>query len=248
MSGLRQKRLSFSVPPWPVESEDPLNLRSRSLLRSIVPLLLGCAFVTVAKGAQPIHVLVWDERQPRQSQAYDNFLGNEIATRLARSSDRLQVRSVCWVASIGELARSFDRPAGAHQKTRSPRPRFISTCGRVSRAITKMIASGVAVPEASARRLSTTGYHPVGKYSNNPLGHLLCIFCLTIPGPGANQKEPVIVRKGSIATRDRDPTISLSLQGERSAREISRGVLDNTAARPCRLMKTAPQTIGFASG
>ena len=24
--------------------------------------------------ADPVHVLIWDERQPRQSQAYDNFL------------------------------------------------------------------------------------------------------------------------------------------------------------------------------
>tara|TARA_R110002073_G_scaffold108132_14_gene242975 strand:- start:2298 stop:2588 length:291 start_codon:yes stop_codon:yes gene_type:complete len=34
--------------------------------------------------------------------------------------------------------------------------------------------------EASARRLKTTGYHPVGKYSNNPLDHLLSQSCLTI--------------------------------------------------------------------
>jgi len=30
----------------------------------------------------PIRVVVWDERQPEQKQAYDNFLGNEIAARL----------------------------------------------------------------------------------------------------------------------------------------------------------------------
>lgn len=44
--------------------------------------------------AEPIHVLVWDERQPRQSQAYDNFLGNEIAARLKASTDDLELRSV----------------------------------------------------------------------------------------------------------------------------------------------------------
>ena len=44
--------------------------------------------------AQPIHVLVWDERQPRQAEAYDNFLGNEIVMRLKASSDDLELRSV----------------------------------------------------------------------------------------------------------------------------------------------------------
>lgn len=40
----------------------------------------------------PIHVLIWDERQPRQSKAYDNFLGNEIAEHL--KSDKFEIRSV----------------------------------------------------------------------------------------------------------------------------------------------------------
>lgn len=44
------------------------------------------------KRTTPIHVLVWDERQPRQSQAYDNFLGNEIAERL--KSDNFEIRSL----------------------------------------------------------------------------------------------------------------------------------------------------------
>lgn len=44
--------------------------------------------------ADPVHVLIWDERQPRQSQAYDNFLGNEIASRMNR--DEFEVRSV-WL-------------------------------------------------------------------------------------------------------------------------------------------------------
>ena len=41
----------------------------------------------------PIRVVVWDERQPRQQQAYDNFLGNEIAACL-KSRGGLAVRSV----------------------------------------------------------------------------------------------------------------------------------------------------------
>ena len=43
----------------------------------------------------PIRVVVWDERQPRQQQAYDNFLGNEIAACL-KSRGGLAVRSVGW--------------------------------------------------------------------------------------------------------------------------------------------------------
>ncbi|NBW95295.1 MAG: hypothetical protein EBR28_00830, partial [Planctomycetia bacterium] len=31
----------------------------------------------------PIRVVIWDERQPEQKQAYDTFLGDEIATRLS---------------------------------------------------------------------------------------------------------------------------------------------------------------------
>ena len=48
-------------------------------MRTLLLLLLasGCA-----TAAAPVKVLVWDERQPRQSEAYDNFLGNEIARRL----------------------------------------------------------------------------------------------------------------------------------------------------------------------
>jgi trehalose utilization protein len=41
----------------------------------------------------PIHVVVWDERQPAQKQAYDNFLGNRISDHL-RSEPGMQVKSV----------------------------------------------------------------------------------------------------------------------------------------------------------
>ena len=42
--------------------------------------------------ASPIRVLVWDEQQDRQAEAYDNFLGNEIAIHLRQFGD-LQVVS-----------------------------------------------------------------------------------------------------------------------------------------------------------
>jgi hypothetical protein len=58
-----------------------------------------------------------------------------------------------------------------------------------------MIASGVAAHQCSPPT-STTGYHPVGKYSNNPLDHLLSkITTKTTIGSGANQSEPTIARK-----------------------------------------------------
>ena len=41
----------------------------------------------------PVRVLVWDERQPEQSQAYENFLGNAIAGHLAKQPD-IRVKSV----------------------------------------------------------------------------------------------------------------------------------------------------------
>jgi trehalose utilization protein len=43
--------------------------------------------------AAPIRVVVWDERQPEQKQAYENFLGNAIAEALSRR-DGIEVRSV----------------------------------------------------------------------------------------------------------------------------------------------------------
>ena len=53
-----------------------------------------CPFFTVMTDAdEPIHVIVWDEQQPTQKKAYDNFLGNEIAGFLKKQPG-LVVRSV----------------------------------------------------------------------------------------------------------------------------------------------------------
>lgn len=41
----------------------------------------GCA---VRPSARPVRVLVWDERQPQQKQAYPQWLGNQIAGHLGR--------------------------------------------------------------------------------------------------------------------------------------------------------------------
>ena len=48
-------------------------------MRTLLLLFIASSWATAA---DPVKVLVWDERQPRQSEAYDNFLGNEIASRL----------------------------------------------------------------------------------------------------------------------------------------------------------------------
>ena len=36
--------------------------------------------------AKSLNVVVWDERQPDQKKAYDNFLGNQIADHLKGKS------------------------------------------------------------------------------------------------------------------------------------------------------------------
>lgn len=63
-------------------------------MRMALPALIILLCQAVAATAEPIHVLVWDERQPDQSKAYENFLGNEIAARLEASTDGLKLRSV----------------------------------------------------------------------------------------------------------------------------------------------------------
>lgn len=77
-----------------------LKCRKRNAMISVVRLFVICHFViclsvsSFARAADSIHILVWDERQPRQSEAYDNFLGNEIAKRLAATDSDFEVRSV----------------------------------------------------------------------------------------------------------------------------------------------------------
>ena len=56
-------------------------------------LLLSCTYLLAAEPARPIRVVVWDEQQPAQKQAYENFLGNEIASFL-KQRPGLDVKSV----------------------------------------------------------------------------------------------------------------------------------------------------------
>ena len=57
--------------------------------------LAACLIVArMATAAEaPIRVVVWDEQQPSQKEAYDNFLGNCIAAHL-RAQPGFDVRSL----------------------------------------------------------------------------------------------------------------------------------------------------------
>ena len=56
--------------------------------------VLSLSMFQVGASAKPIHILMWDERQPRQEEAYDNFIGNEIIARLDKVTNTLEFRSV----------------------------------------------------------------------------------------------------------------------------------------------------------
>jgi len=60
-----------------------------ALTLSVLSVVLG----TVAQAADPIRVVVWDERQPAQKEAYPNFLGNALAEHL-KAQPALNVTSV----------------------------------------------------------------------------------------------------------------------------------------------------------
>ena len=62
--------------------------------RFLIPIFTLVLSLLACASAKPVRVLIWDERQPRQAEAYDNFLGNEIAARLKQTTDDLEIRSV----------------------------------------------------------------------------------------------------------------------------------------------------------
>ena len=63
------------------------------LLLAAAAIAAGVGGVREATAAGPVRVLVWDEQQPSQKEAYENFIGNQIADHLA-SLPGLAVRSV----------------------------------------------------------------------------------------------------------------------------------------------------------
>src|SRR5580698_773112 len=67
--------------------------RREFLQASASGLILQATAIAHDAEAQSISVVVWDERQPEQKQAYDNFLGNQIAAHL-KSKPGFSVQSV----------------------------------------------------------------------------------------------------------------------------------------------------------
>ena len=63
----------------------------RSLCRLFVIFLVFRS--SAVSGVETINVVVWDEQQPAQKEAYDDFLGNEIASYLEKQSG-ISVRTV----------------------------------------------------------------------------------------------------------------------------------------------------------
>jgi len=57
-----------------------IPIKSTHWMAILLMVLLSTAMVIAA----PVRVLVWDEQQPAQKQAYTNYLGNEIAAYLGR--------------------------------------------------------------------------------------------------------------------------------------------------------------------
>ncbi len=69
-------------------------------LRACVTVLGLAAFACATQNdpasaaRKPIRVVIWDEQQPIQKQAYENFLGNAIADHLNKKPSEFQVKSV----------------------------------------------------------------------------------------------------------------------------------------------------------
>jgi len=60
---------------------------------AILAALVAAGTAAAAEAQRSIRVVVWDERQPEQKQAYENFLGNHVAAELGRRAG-IEVRSV----------------------------------------------------------------------------------------------------------------------------------------------------------
>src|SRR5579872_608904 len=67
--------------------------RREFLGTSACGLLLPSTAIAAEPAAKSIRVAVWDEQQPAQKQAYENFLGNQIAGHL-KDKPGLKVQSV----------------------------------------------------------------------------------------------------------------------------------------------------------
>src|SRR4051794_36369920 len=73
--------------------EDRRRFLGASAVAAVANLLPGASPARGDDREPAIRVVVWDERQPQQKQAYEDFLGNRIAEHL-RSQTGLEVKSV----------------------------------------------------------------------------------------------------------------------------------------------------------
>ena len=71
----------------------PTRMRTLATLAWFLACTAGGESLGADATAAPIRVVVWDERQPEQKQAYENFLGNAIADALG-GRPSIEVRSV----------------------------------------------------------------------------------------------------------------------------------------------------------
>lgn len=85
----RAKIIRHYLPADHRAKEPPMTQPARFLRMLLVAILLGCALLSSPEAADAeeaakkvVRVLVWDEQQPAQKEAYENFLGNAIAEHL----------------------------------------------------------------------------------------------------------------------------------------------------------------------
>jgi hypothetical protein len=69
------------------------NARREFLRTTAAGIVLPGMATAAEPKAKTLNVVVWDERQPEQKRAYDNFLGNQIAEQL-KGKPGLAVKSV----------------------------------------------------------------------------------------------------------------------------------------------------------
>src|SRR4051794_14061530 len=101
------ERVTRPAQPAPGDRKAPMKhfrptLAAMSIVSGVCVSLLLAPRATSAAGdapagkgpaTRPVRVVVWDEQQPQQKPAYDNFLGNAIADYL-KSRPGFTVRSV----------------------------------------------------------------------------------------------------------------------------------------------------------
>ena len=61
---------------------------------SLPATILVLIALTDLANCEAVNIIVWAERQPRQAEAYDNFIGHEIAVRIEATDKDIRLISV----------------------------------------------------------------------------------------------------------------------------------------------------------